>query len=99
MHQKRTSAPHSSLLLLLLLLDVDIEAVQELESSLKEIRRSASSTALYYASLFLWFMGHHDKAREYVDHMLKVSSGSKEVQEGVSRGQAKQHYSGLTPRD
>ncbi|KAK7816734.1 hypothetical protein U0070_009259, partial [Myodes glareolus] len=57
---------------------IDGEAVQELESSLKEIRKTASDTALYYASLFLWLIGHHDKAREYVDHMLKVCSGSKE---------------------
>lgn len=57
---------------------IDAEAIQELDSSLKEIRRTASGMALYYASLFLWFMGHHDKAREYVDHMLKVSGGSKE---------------------
>lgn len=57
---------------------IDREAVQELESSLKEIRKTASNTALYYASLFLWLIGHHDKAREYVDHMLKVCSGSKE---------------------
>ncbi|XP_038179193.1 tetratricopeptide repeat protein 21A isoform X2 [Arvicola amphibius] len=57
---------------------IDEEAVQELESSLKEIRKTASDTALYYASLFLWLIGHHDKAREYVDHMLKVCSGSKE---------------------
>ncbi|XP_028623167.1 tetratricopeptide repeat protein 21A isoform X4 [Grammomys surdaster] len=58
---------------------IDEEAVQGLECSLKEMRRMASDTALYYASLFLWFMGHHDKAREYVDHMLKVSGGSKEA--------------------
>nr|XP_048279598.1 tetratricopeptide repeat protein 21A [Myodes glareolus] len=57
---------------------IDGEAVQELESNLKEIRKTASDTALYYASLFLWLIGHHDKAREYVDHMLKVYSGSKE---------------------
>ncbi|OBS75116.1 hypothetical protein A6R68_14362 [Neotoma lepida] len=57
---------------------IDGEAVQELESSLKEIRRTASDTALYYASLFLWLVDRHDKAREYVDHMLKVCSGSKE---------------------
>lgn len=55
------------------------------------MRRTASDTALYYASLFLWFMGHHDKAREYIDHMLKVSSDSKEVQAHVRHSQAKQH--------
>ncbi|KAL6065354.1 hypothetical protein STEG23_005984, partial [Scotinomys teguina] len=57
---------------------VDGEAVQGLESSLKEIRKTASDTALYYASLFLWLVDRHDKAREYADHMLKVCSGSKE---------------------
>lgn len=58
----------------------DREAIQELESSLKEVRKTASGTALYYAGLFLWLMGRHDKAREYIDRTLKVSSGSREVQ-------------------
>ncbi|XP_010616755.1 tetratricopeptide repeat protein 21A isoform X1 [Fukomys damarensis] len=57
---------------------IDREAIQELESSLKEVRRLASEAALYYAGLFLWLMDYHDKAREYVDHMLKVSSGFRE---------------------
>ncbi|OWK02761.1 hypothetical protein Celaphus_00010265 [Cervus elaphus hippelaphus] len=56
------------------------EAIQELESSLKEVRKTASGTALYYAGLFLWLMGRHDKAREYIDRTLKVSSSSREVQ-------------------
>ncbi|XP_073916282.1 tetratricopeptide repeat protein 21A isoform X3 [Castor canadensis] len=51
---------------------IDREAIQELESSLKEIRKTANKTALYYASLFLWLTGHHDKAKEYIDHMLKA---------------------------
>lgn len=58
----------------------DREAIQELESSLKEVRKTASGTALYYAGLFLWLMGRHDKAREYIDRTLKVSSSSREVQ-------------------
>nr|XP_020141010.1 tetratricopeptide repeat protein 21A isoform X2 [Microcebus murinus] len=58
---------------------IDREAIQELECSLKELRRTASDTALYYASLFLWLVGRHDKAREYVDRILKVSCGSREV--------------------
>ncbi|XP_013370524.1 PREDICTED: tetratricopeptide repeat protein 21A isoform X2 [Chinchilla lanigera] len=57
---------------------IDREAIQELESSLKEVRKLASETALYYASLFLWLIGRYDKAKEYVDHMLKVSSSSRE---------------------
>lgn len=57
----------------------DLEAVQELESSLKEIRKTASGTALYYAGLFLWLMGRHDRAKEYIDRMLKLSSSSREV--------------------
>ncbi|KAM5281394.1 tetratricopeptide repeat protein 21A isoform 2-T2 [Ctenodactylus gundi] len=57
---------------------IDRAAVQELECSLKDARRTASDTALYYTGLFLWLVGHHDKAREYVDHMLKTSSSSKE---------------------
>uniref|UniRef100_A0A8C0ZX47 Tetratricopeptide repeat protein 21A n=1 Tax=Castor canadensis TaxID=51338 RepID=A0A8C0ZX47_CASCN len=58
---------------------IDREAIQELESSLKEIRKTANKTALYYASLFLWLTGHHDKAKEYIDHMLKVSGSSREA--------------------
>ncbi|XP_043741516.1 tetratricopeptide repeat protein 21A isoform X3 [Cervus elaphus] len=57
---------------------IDREAIQELESSLKEVRKTASGTALYYAGLFLWLMGRHDKAREYIDRTLKVSSSSRE---------------------
>ncbi|XP_021562079.1 tetratricopeptide repeat protein 21A [Carlito syrichta] len=51
---------------------IDREAIRELECSLKEIRKTASRTALYYAGLFLWLTGCHDKAKEYTDHMLKV---------------------------
>ncbi|XP_008584612.1 PREDICTED: tetratricopeptide repeat protein 21A isoform X1 [Galeopterus variegatus] len=57
---------------------IDREAIQELESSLKEIRKTASGTSLYYASLFLWLMGRYEKAKEYIDRMLKVSSDSRE---------------------
>ncbi|KAF3827030.1 hypothetical protein GH733_002516 [Mirounga leonina] len=57
---------------------IDREAIQELESSLKEIRKTASATALYYGGLFLWLMGRHDKAKEYIDRTLKISSSSRE---------------------
>ena len=35
--------------------------------------------ALYYAGLFLWLTGRHDKAREYAAKMMKMAPGSKEV--------------------
>nr|XP_012311059.1 tetratricopeptide repeat protein 21A isoform X4 [Aotus nancymaae] len=57
---------------------IDREAIQELECSLKEMSKTASGTALYYAGLFLWLMGRHDKAKEYINHMLKVSRGFRE---------------------
>ncbi|XP_070546763.1 tetratricopeptide repeat protein 21B-like [Ptychodera flava] len=52
---------------------VDKEAVQELDAKLKEERKHAREKALYFAGLFLWHTGRHDKAREYVDRMLKMS--------------------------
>lgn len=58
---------------------IDREAIQELEYSLKEIRKTVSGTALYYAGVFLWLVGHHDKAKEYIDRMLKISRGFREA--------------------
>ncbi|XP_036594734.1 tetratricopeptide repeat protein 21A isoform X2 [Trichosurus vulpecula] len=58
---------------------IDREAISELENCLKETRKSAGVNALYYAGMFLWLMGKNEKAKEYVDRMLKVSSGSKEA--------------------
>ncbi|XP_074140493.1 tetratricopeptide repeat protein 21A isoform X6 [Sminthopsis crassicaudata] len=57
---------------------IDREAISELENCLKETRKSAGVNALYYAGIFLWLMGKNEKAKEYVDRMLKVSSGSRE---------------------
>ncbi|KAL0593486.1 Tetratricopeptide repeat protein 21A [Plecturocebus cupreus] len=57
---------------------IDQEAIQELECSLKEIHKTASGTALYYAGLFLWLVGHHDRAEEYINYMLQVSRGFRE---------------------
>ncbi|CAI9620923.1 unnamed protein product [Staurois parvus] len=56
----------------------DREEVSELESKLKENRRSAGPKALYYAGLLLWLLGRSDKAQEYVDRMLKMSNRSNE---------------------
>uniref|UniRef100_A0A8C6YVJ4 Tetratricopeptide repeat domain 21B n=1 Tax=Nothoprocta perdicaria TaxID=30464 RepID=A0A8C6YVJ4_NOTPE len=56
----------------------DRDAILELDSKMKEQRKTAGQQALYYAGLFLWHLGREDKAREYVDRMIKVSNGSKE---------------------
>ncbi|KAG8443540.1 hypothetical protein GDO86_012083 [Hymenochirus boettgeri] len=57
---------------------VDREAVSELERKLKDSRKTAGPKALYYAGMFLWLMGRTDKAREYIDRMLKLSNRSRE---------------------
>uniref|UniRef100_A0A671Q659 Tetratricopeptide repeat protein 21B-like n=1 Tax=Sinocyclocheilus anshuiensis TaxID=1608454 RepID=A0A671Q659_9TELE len=56
----------------------DRDVIQELDGRVKEERKTASPKALYYAGLLLWLLGRNDKAREYVDRMIKISSGSKE---------------------
>lgn len=58
----------------------DSAAVLDLENKLKDARKTAGSNALYYAGMFLWLMNRNDKAKEYVDKMLKVSTGAKEVE-------------------
>uniref|UniRef100_A0A8C3VMN8 Tetratricopeptide repeat protein 21B n=1 Tax=Catagonus wagneri TaxID=51154 RepID=A0A8C3VMN8_9CETA len=58
----------------------DREAILESDARLKEQRKGAGLKALYHAGLFLWHLGHHDKAREYIDRMIKMSNGSKEGQ-------------------
>ncbi|XP_040213995.1 tetratricopeptide repeat protein 21B [Rana temporaria] len=54
------------------------ETIQDLEMRMKEQRKTAGPKALYYAGLFLWHVGRHDKAREYVDRMIKISNGDKD---------------------
>uniref|UniRef100_A0AAV2JXT5 Tetratricopeptide repeat protein 21B n=1 Tax=Knipowitschia caucasica TaxID=637954 RepID=A0AAV2JXT5_KNICA len=56
----------------------DPEVIQELDAKVKEDRKSASPKSLYYAGMFLWLLGRNDKAREYVERMIKISNGSKE---------------------
>uniref|UniRef100_A0A6J0TFY9 Tetratricopeptide repeat protein 21B n=1 Tax=Pogona vitticeps TaxID=103695 RepID=A0A6J0TFY9_9SAUR len=56
----------------------DREVILELDAKLKEHRKTAGQEALYFAGLFLWHIGRHEKAREYIDRMIKISSGSKE---------------------
>ncbi|XP_060776687.1 tetratricopeptide repeat protein 21B [Neoarius graeffei] len=56
----------------------DGEAVSELESCLKRAKRTAGERALYYVALLYWILGRTQKAREYIDKMLKLSNGSSE---------------------
>lgn len=57
----------------------DRELIQELDAKVKEDRKSASPKSLYNAGMFLWLLGRNDKAREYTERMIKISSGSREV--------------------
>ncbi|ELU05036.1 hypothetical protein CAPTEDRAFT_159405 [Capitella teleta] len=58
---------------------VDREAIQELDARLKEERKQAGEKGLFFAGLFLVQTGKYDKAREYIDRMLKMTdSPSKE---------------------
>lgn len=57
----------------------DREAILESDARVKEQRKGAGPKTLYHAGLFLWHVGRHDKAREYIDRMIKMSNGSKEV--------------------
>ncbi|KAF7708887.1 tetratricopeptide repeat protein 21B isoform X2 [Silurus meridionalis] len=56
----------------------DEEAVSELESCLKRAKRTAGDKALYYVALLYWILGRNQKAKENIDKMLKLSSGSSE---------------------
>ncbi|KAF3824413.1 hypothetical protein GH733_008698 [Mirounga leonina] len=58
----------------------DREAILESDARVKEQRKGAGPKALYHAGLFLWHIGRHDKAREYIDRMIKMSNGNKEGQ-------------------
>lgn len=64
---------------IIVILPSDRDTIQELDVKVKENRKSASPKALYHAGMFLWLLGRNDKAREYVDRMIKISNGSSEV--------------------
>ena len=57
----------------------DKQTIQQLEAKLKSERTQCGETALYFGGMFLFHSGRADKAREYVDRMLKMSPSSKEV--------------------
>ncbi|XP_012885344.1 PREDICTED: tetratricopeptide repeat protein 21B isoform X1 [Dipodomys ordii] len=58
----------------------DREAILELDGRVKEQRKEAGQKTLYHAGLFLWHIGRHDKAREYIDRMLKLPNDNNEGQ-------------------
>ena len=57
----------------------DKQTIQELEAKLKTERTQCGETTLYFGGMFLLHSGRPDKAREYVDRMLKMAPSSKEV--------------------
>ncbi|XP_005393347.1 PREDICTED: tetratricopeptide repeat protein 21B [Chinchilla lanigera] len=58
----------------------DREAILESDARVKEQRKGADQKALYHAGLFLWHIGRHDKAREYIERMIKMPNSSNEGQ-------------------
>lgn len=67
-------------------MSTDREVVQELDAKIKEDRKSASPRSLYNAGMFFWLLGRNDKAREYIDRMIKLSNGAREASFGISHG-------------
>ena len=61
-----------------LCLTVDKEAVAAYDAKLKEERKKADDRALFYAALFLLHVDKAEKAREYVDRLLKINPNSVE---------------------
>jgi len=64
---------------LLLTFFLDRDTVQSLEKKIKTERQTCGERALYLAAMYLWLSGRHDKAREYVERALKMSSYNIEV--------------------
>ena len=61
-----------------LCLTVDKEAVAAFDAKLKEERKRADDQALYYAGVFLLHVDKIDKAKEYVDRLLKINPQNKD---------------------
>ncbi|XP_020661983.3 tetratricopeptide repeat protein 21A [Pogona vitticeps] len=75
--------------------NVDASAILDLETKLKEARKTAGSNAWYYGGMLLWLLNKHEKAKDYVDKMLKISNCSREgfVLKGwIYVTSDKQHY-------
>lgn len=59
-------------------LTIDKEAVAAFDQKLKDERKRADDQALYYASIFLFYVEKLDKARDYVDRLLKINNQNKD---------------------
>lgn len=70
--------------LLHLFLSPDREILHELDTKIKDDRKSASPKSLYNAGMLFWLLGRNDKGREYIDRMIKLSNGAREVSFGIS---------------
>lgn len=46
---------------------------------MKMSRRTAGDRALYFAAILYWILGRNEKARDYVEKMLKLSNSSSQV--------------------
>ena len=57
---------------------IDKDTIAQIESSIKSVRQNCTDRALYNAAMYLWLNGRHEKSREYVDRMLKLSPKSKD---------------------
>lgn len=57
---------------------VDNETISQIESNIKSVRQNCTDRSLYNAAMYLWLNGRHEKSREYVDRMLKLSPKSKD---------------------
>ena len=55
---------------------LDREALAELDSRLKDERKHAGEMALYHGAVVLFHTGKPEKAREYVDRLLKANANS-----------------------
>jgi tetratricopeptide (TPR) repeat protein len=59
-------------------LTIDKEAVTNLDQKLKEERKRSDDQALYHAGIFLLYVDKVDKAKEYVDRLLKINPLNKD---------------------
>lgn len=64
---------------LILLGSLDREEISKLEGKLRDQRKQAKEVALYFAGLYLLFVGRFDKSREYLDRMLKLNNNLREA--------------------
>uniref|UniRef100_A0A1I8G756 TPR_21 domain-containing protein n=1 Tax=Macrostomum lignano TaxID=282301 RepID=A0A1I8G756_9PLAT len=67
----------------------DLQAIKECESAMREERKRAGERGLLYGGLVVVLQDRHDKAKEYIDRLLKMSPGCVEGQ--ALRGWADLH--------